>query len=434
MLTILGFAMVATFMVLIMLGRLSPLVALILVPIAFGVLAGAGPGLGPMMLSGVKALAPTAIMLLFAILYFCLMTDAGLFDPLIRRILKLVKGDPLWVLIGTAFIGLVTALDGDGAPTYVICVSALTPIYKRLGLKSQQMATVLMMCVGTMHLVPWGGPTARAAVAMHVNVAEVFVPLLPVMLAGVVYILAAATAMGLQERRRLGAALSCGSLEVDDGTVAGRLRGEKRVLFYFNLALTILLLAAMIADVFPIPILFMIATALALAVNCPSIQRHRDLVAAHSYTALAVVGIVLAAGVFTGILTGSGMLAAMSQSILSVTPSWAGPYLAPATTLVSGPATYLLSNDAFYFGLLPALAKTASVYGITPVQMARASLIGQPLHMLSPLVASTYLLVSLLDLNYGANQYRSVLWVVGLILVMLASALGMGIIPLHASL
>ena len=95
----LAFAMVATFMTLIMTKRMSALIALILVPTAFAILSGFAAGLGDMMMAGVKDLAPTGVMLVFAILYFGLMIDVGLFDPLIKLIVRLVEGDPVRILI-----------------------------------------------------------------------------------------------------------------------------------------------------------------------------------------------------------------------------------------------------------------------------------------------------------------------------------------------
>ncbi|NWE36996.1 SLC13 family permease, partial [Pseudomonas gingeri] len=125
--------------------RLSPLVALLLVPIVFACLAGFAPQLGGMMYDGLKMLAPTGIMLTFAILYFCLMTDAGLFNPLIKVILRLVKGDPRKIVVGTAVLGLCVGLDGDGATTYIIATAAFLPLYRLTGIRLQVMATVLLM-------------------------------------------------------------------------------------------------------------------------------------------------------------------------------------------------------------------------------------------------------------------------------------------------
>lgn len=163
MLTLLAFAMVATFMFLIMTKRLSALIALILVPIAFALIGGFAAGLGPMMLDGIRTLAPTGVMLMFAILYFAIMIDSGLFDPAVRKILRLVKGDPLKVSLGTAALAMIVSLDGDGSTTYMICVAAVLPLYSRLGMSPLVMACLIMLSSGVLNMTPWGGPTARAA-------------------------------------------------------------------------------------------------------------------------------------------------------------------------------------------------------------------------------------------------------------------------------
>ncbi|MEJ5128297.1 citrate:proton symporter [Comamonas sp. MYb21] len=426
----LGYGMVVCFMVLIMTKRMSALVALALVPIVFGLVVASPDAIGKMMIDGVTKLAPTGVMLTFGILYFSVMSDAGLFDPLVRRVVRFVKGDPLKLLVGTAVMGTAVALDGDGATTYVICAAALLPIYRRLGVKLQYMATVLLMSIGIMNIVPWGGPTARAAAAMHIDVSEVFIPLIPAMLVGFAYQVGVAALFGLRERRRLGV-LSDPQELPNPGNEAGEQPQWRRPRMMLpNLLLTIALMFCLVKGVLPLPVLFLIATALALMLNYPQLKDQQERLAAHSSNVLAVVSLIFAAGIFTGILTGTGMLKAMSDGLLDIIPTWLGPYMAPVTALLSAPATYALTNDAFYFGVLPLLANTASAYGITPAEMARASLLGQPIHLLSPLVASTYLLVALLDLNYGDNQKASLLWVFGLVIAMVTGALLLGVIPL----
>ena len=192
MLTLLAFAMVATFMFLIMTKRLSALIALILVPIAFALIGGFAAGLGPMMLDGIRTLAPTGVMLMFAILYFAIMIDSGLFDPAVRKILRLGKGDPLKVSLGTAALAMIVSLDGDGSTTYMICVAAVLPLYSRLGMSPLVMACLIMLSSGVLNMTPWGGPTARAASALHVDPADIFVPMIPAMIAGLLAIFAIA--------------------------------------------------------------------------------------------------------------------------------------------------------------------------------------------------------------------------------------------------
>ena len=206
MLVILGFLMIAVFMYLIMSRRATPVAALILVPVAFGIAAGAGGDIGDMVMEAVGELAPTAALLFFAITYFGIMIDVGLFDPLIRKILRLVGHDPVKVVVGTAALSAVVSLDGDGSTTFIIVTSALLPVYLRLGMSPVVLTCVAAITNGVLNVVPWGGPTARAAAALGVSPTDVFVPMIPSMLAGIAAVLVLAWLLGRAERRRIGRA------------------------------------------------------------------------------------------------------------------------------------------------------------------------------------------------------------------------------------
>ncbi|WP_309645928.1 citrate:proton symporter [Phenylobacterium sp.] len=433
MLTLLAFAMVASFMTVIMTGRVSALVALIVTPVLFGVLAGFGSELGPMMLEGVRSLAPTGVMLAFAILYFGLMTDAGLFDPLVRLIVRVVHGDPVRIVVGSAVLALLVSMDGDGSTTYLICCTAMIPLYRRMGLNPLILACLLMLACGVTNITPWGGPTARAASALGLEPAAIFVPMIPAMLAGAVFILAVAYVLGRRERRRLEWLSADGRLHVPDDLAEDLVRGndltERPRLIWLNAALTASLLGALVAGLLPLPVLFMIATALALLLNYPSLDAQKARIAAHAPNILPVITLIFAAGIFTGVLNGTGMTDAMAGSVVGAIPPSLGPYMAPITALISMPFTFFISNDAFFFGILPILSEAAGAYGIAPEEMARAALTSQAVHLLSPLVPSTYLLVGLVRVELAQHQRYTLPWAVGLSLVLLAAAILTGVTP-----
>jgi citrate-Mg2+:H+ or citrate-Ca2+:H+ symporter, CitMHS family len=432
MLTFLGFAMVMTFMFLIMTKRLSALIALIIIPILFALIGGFAAGIGPMMLEGITKLAPTGVMLMFAILYFSLMIDAGLFDPPVRMILRMVKGDPVKVAVGTAALALIVSLDGDGATTYMICVAALLPLYSRIGMKPVIMAGLIIMAGGIMNMTPWGGPTARAASALGVDPFDVFVPMIPAMAIGAVLLFTIAWMYGIRERSRLGVLKLPDehTEETSEISVSQTPEARRPRLLWVNAALTAALMVTLIAGVLPLPVLFMVAFSIAMIINYPCLEQQKERIAAHAGNVLAVVGLIFAAGIFTGILSGTGMVDAMSKSLLSIIPDSMGPYLSVITALVSLPFTFFMSNDAFYFGILPVLSEAASHYGIEPVEMARASIVGQPVHLLSPLVPSTYLLVGLAKIEIGDLQKFALKWASAICLIIMASALLIGAFPL----
>lgn len=445
MLTLLGLGMILCFMYLIMSRRLTPLVALTLIPVIFTLIAyGLGyffeslshiqiNELGEMMLDGVKKLAPTGVMLLFAILYFAIMIDTGLFDPSVKFILRLVKGDPLKVVLGTITLTIIVSLDGDGSTTYMICVAAMLPLYKRLGMSPLIMACLMLLSSGIMNLTPWGGPTARAASALQVDPSDVFVPMILPMLFAIAWLYFLGFMYGRMERKRLGII----DIDVSHGDsiqISNNPEANREHLRWFNGLLTLGLMICLVKGVLPMPILFMIALCIALVVNYRDIDMQKSLVAHHAGAALNVVGIIFAAGIFTGLLTGTGMVDAMSKELVAIIPQSMGPYLAPITAVLSMPLTFFMSNDAFYYGVLPILSEAASHYGIEPVEMARASIVGQPVHLLSPLVPSTYLLCGLAGIEFGQHQKFTIKWAIITCLVMLASALVFGMFPFYSTL
>ncbi|MGW0393728.1 CitMHS family transporter [Streptomyces sp. NPDC003042] len=482
MLTFLGFAMIATFLVLIMLKKMSPIAALVLIPALFCVFAGKGAHLGDYVIDGVGKLAPTAAMLMFAIVYFGVMIDVGLFDPIVRGILRFCKADPMRVVVGTAVLAAIVSLDGDGSTTFMITVSAMYPLYKRLGMSLVVMTGVAATANGVMNTLPWGGPTARAATALKLDAGDIFVPMIPALAVGLVCVFILSYVLGLRERRRVGVLALPGQELLEEslvpagsgakgGAAAARTRkggagstpvatgsAEDRTepaesaasptppendgfqgldpnratlrprLYWFNAGLTVVLLTAMIMELLPIPVLFLLGAALALTVNFPHMPDQKARIAAHADNVLNVAGMVFAAAVFTGVLTGTGMVKHMADWLVDAIPEGMGPHMALVTGLLSLPLTYFMSNDGFYFGVLPVLAEAGAAHGVSPLEIARASLVGQALHMSSPLVPAVYVLVGMAKVEFGDHTRFTVKWAALTSLVVLAAGMLFGII------
>ncbi len=429
MLAWLGFATVATFVTLIMTKRLSAVVALIIVPIVFGLVAGAGGGIGGMMLEGIVQVAPIALMLSFAILYFGIMMDAGLFDPLVNAILRRVGRDPLRIAIGTALMSAFVSIDGDGTTTALIVITALLPVYRAVGMNVLILATLLGLTNSLMNFVPWGGPAARAAAALEVDlVSDLFLPLVPAVAVGLAATFALAWYLGMGERKRLG--FAAGSAPFEPVMHETRDKPERRPrLFWFNLVLTVLLVVGMVTGLAPLPALMMGGFAIAVTVNYPSLQEQRERLGSHAENLMMVVALIFAAGSFTGIVEGTGMLAAMGDGLVNIVPPSMGPYMAPITAVLSLPLTFLMSNDAYYFGIVPVLAETAANYGVPAEAIGRASLLGQPVHALSPLLAPIYLACGLLGVEVGDAQRFALKYAILASLIVIVAALGVGAIP-----
>lgn len=418
MLALLGFLTIATFLYLILSKRVSVIVALILVPIVFGLFTSERANLGSMILDGVSGVAPTGIMLAFAILFFGLMNSVGLFDPIISKVLKMVKGDPLKIVIGTAVIGMVTHLDGSGASTFLITIPALLPLYDRLGMSRLVLAGVVALSAGTMNLVPWGGPTARAASALGVEANSLFTPVIPAMIAGLIWVLFVSYLLGKKERERLGVKEL--QYEFNQELSEKELSLKRPKLYWFNLLLTILTIIALVKVWLPLPIVFMVSFAVALIVNYPKPKDQQDRITEQANGMVTVVTIIFAAGIFTGVLSGTGMIEAMANAMVSVIPDSTGSFMALLVAITSMPLSLVFTPDAYYFGVLPILSETASAFGVNPVEIGRAAILGQMTtgFPLSPLTASTFLLIGLAGVELGDHQRFIFKWAFGTTIVM----------------
>lgn len=430
-----GFAMVISFMVLIMSKRLSAVTALAFVPLIFAIFLGAGPNVGDYIMEGMVQVAPTAVMLMFAILYFGIMIDVGLFDPLVDRIVRWVKNDPLKVTMGHMALATIVGLDGDGTTTILVTTSAMLPIYRRLGMRPMIFALVGSMAGTLTNLIPWGGPPARVAASLNVNLIDLFVPMIPTMLIGLAVAFCIAWYYGVKERARLGR--DAVDITNQDELVENALQKFERdpdarrpKLVLVNFALTMVMMACVILHVAPPAVTFLIAFAAALLINYPRLDDQRKRIISHAPNVITMLSMVLAAGAFTGVLSGTGMVDAMAQGVVQVVPEPLGPYMAVITAFLSIPMTFFLSNDAFYFGILPVLSEAGAAYGISPEEMGRASMLGQPVHGLSPLVASLYLKMAIIGLDLADYQRFAMRWMILLSFVIIAAAIATMIIPI----
>jgi citrate-Mg2+:H+ or citrate-Ca2+:H+ symporter, CitMHS family len=431
MLALLGFLTIATFLLLIMTKRLSVIVALVLVPSVFGLFSGFGAELGPMMLEGLQKVAPTGIMVGFAVLYFGLMMDTGLFDPIISRIIRIVKGDPLKIVMGTAIVTMLVALDGDGASTFMITISAFLPIYKRLRMNPLVLSGVVALGAGVMNIAPWGGPTARAMSVLETDSTQLFNPILPAMVVGIVWVLFSAYWLGKKERERLGVVDLIVNHEVLMETSA-TVEGKRPNLFLFNLLLTIMLLVALVMAWIPMPVLFIVAFVIALLVNYPNFEEQQKRISSHASNVVLVSSMIFAAGIFTGILTGTKMIDEMAISLVSVIPDQVAGFLPLLVAVTSMPLSFVFTPDAYYFGVLPILTETAVNFGMDPIEIGRAAILGQMTtgFPLSPLTASTFILIGMTGVNLGEHQKFIFKWAFGTTIVMTIIALITGAISI----
>lgn len=417
--------------------KLSPMAALILVPFLGALLAGFSLSeTGGFATDGIKTIAPVVGMFVFAILFFSILNDAGTLDPIISRILATVGERPARIVLGTAALGVIAHLDGSGASTFLVTVPAMLPLYDRLGMDRRVLACTVAMAAGTANMLPWGGPTLRAASALEVPVSDLYLPMLPVQLAGFATVALFAWYLGKREERRLGlsaigngAVIGSGAAPVQTASTPTADESLTRPkLFWVNIGLIVVVLGAMIAELMPPVLCFMLGTILALMINYPNVAEQRARVDAHAKAALMMASVLLSAGAFIGIMQGTEMIPAMASFAASHIPADQAGHMPAILGIFSMPLSMLFDPDSFYFGILPVLAEAGSALGVDPVNMGRAAIIGQMTtgFPVSPLTPATFLLVGLCGIDLGEHQKFTFgfLWAISIVMTIVAVLIG----------
>jgi CitMHS family citrate-Mg2+:H+ or citrate-Ca2+:H+ symporter len=431
MLAFLGLATVLILLALIMSRVVSPLVALIVVPTAAALIGGFGLQTAQFISTGLQQTASVAAMFVFAILYFGIMTDAGMLDPIVDRILRAVGTRPPRIVMGTALLALLVHLDGSGAVTFLVTVPAMLPLYERLQMDKRILACVASMAAGV-NFLPWTGPTLRASAALHVSTTELFRPLIPVQIVGLAFVFVVAYLLGRREERRLGPSLVEALAERARPMTPEQqaLRRPRR--FWINVLLTILLMAVMVGGLVDPAVMFMVGTAAALAINYPACDAQRLRVDAHAKAAVMMAAILLAAGAFTGIMKGSGMLSAMAVSVVHAVPPAMALHIPFALGLASMPLSLLFDPDSFYLGALPVIAEVGSTLGVPPIQFGQAALLGQMTtgFPVSPLTPATFLVVGLTGIELSEHQRYTAPFLFAASVLMTIASVALGVFPL----
>ena len=441
--------MIAVFMFVVMTKKLSPLVALCSIPLVFALIMLIATGnisqwtlLGDWVMNGLGTTANTGILLLFAILYFSIMLDAGLFDPITKKMIEFAKGDPMKVLIATSVVAAAISMNGDGTTTTLVCCAAFLPIYEKLGMKKMNLAVLVILQNTVMNLLPWGGPTVRAAAAMS---GDILSYLMPGMIISVIFnIVVVARYMGKKERERLGVH-EFTQAEIDELTAIDdpdTLAIRRPQNWAFNAIMTIVLIAWLVAGSFieaislPNQMLFIVGTILALLVNYPNLKDQSARIGDNGGDAVQVVILIFGAGIFMGLFQGDSELGlsmsdAVAQSLITIIPQQLAGFWGLIVCLISAPGTFFISNDGFYFGVMPAIAEAGYAYGFTGLQMALASLMGQAFHLLSPLTAFIYLLLRLTGQDLGEWQRAAGKWAACIFVIFIVTIMATGAIPLY---
>ena len=398
MVAAIGFLMIIVIVALLLKGKMSPIVVLVIVPSIAALILGHNPvDVANMIKEGVKTTTNNGILFIFSVIYFGVLSDTGLFDIIVDWLVKKAGSNVIAVTVATAIIATIAHLDGTTATTVLITIPALYPVYKRMNIDPKILLCITGACMGVMNLLPWGGPTARAATVLQMDANDLWHILIPVQIIGLILNIVLAVLLGMMAIRS-GAGKGKGEVvEVDQKAAAEADALRKHgALLGFNLILTIAVIAILSAGIATSYVVFMVALCILLAVNYPDQKLQDKLIKKHAPAALIISATLFAAGAMVGVFDGTGMLEAMANAIMGVIPAALGKYIHVIFGLLALPLGLCIGTDAYFYGIMPLVMQVGETYGVASLSTATAMIIGKNIAlMVSPLVPATFLAIGL---------------------------------------
>lgn len=433
-LTIIGFVMVIAIVTLLLKGKMSPIVVLIFVPAIAALAAGYSvTDVGGFIKSGVETTMNNAILFIFSVIFFGVMSDVGVFDIIVDFLVKKAGANVIAITVVTAIIAVISHLDGATATTVLISIPAMYPIYKRMNIRPHVLLCIVAAGMGVMNLLPWGGPTARAATVLGMDANDLWHILIPIQVLGVIVTLTLAVILGMIEKRRgagcqKGAGDDAGEEKKTDSSADALKRPR---LLWINVLLTVGLIASLMVNIVTSYVVFMMFLSVALIINFPSLKEQDGRIKAHAPSALIISATMIAAGAMVGILTETGMLTAMANSLISIIPSFLGRFIHLIFGIFALPLGMMVGTDAYFYGIMPLVMEVGQQYGVSSLNTALTMIIGKNVGlMISPLVPATFLAIGLVDVELKDHIKFSFKWLFGVSAITLLGGFLLGIITL----
>lgn len=382
---------------------------------------------------GVKGVHGTAILFIFSVLFFGVMTDAGMFDKIIGALMKKVGNNVIGVTLMTCLIAIIGHLDGGGASTFLITIPAMLPVYKRLHMRRETLLLICVTSMGVMNLLPWGGPTMRAASVLGVEPNDLWSQIVPMQVVGLVLAVGTAIFWGFQEKKRIA---KLGDAAVEDAGKYDDSESEEKnnelarpKNFIFNVILTLAVIIVLVMDIFPSYYVFMVGCALGILVNYRGKKLQNSIIKSHAASGLTMASTIMCAGVFLGVLSKSGIMEKMAIMMAGVIPASMGKFLPIIIGVLSVPLALLFDTDSYFYGLLPVLISVGNQFGVNPAHIAIAMVVCRNCAtFISPVAPATYLGIGLAGVEIKDHIKYCFGWQWGVSLICLVAGLILGVI------
>ncbi len=365
-LAVLGFATMIVITVVLLKNKMSTLLAFTVIPLIAAILAGGDPSsIGQWISKGISKTYSITLMMLFSLPYFMLLADVGVFDDIVKAIMKRVKISAPVICVLTVIVACICELDGSITSVFLITVPLMLPLYEKFGIDKRILPFLICIAILTMCNTPWNPKILRAATLLDMDNAStaVFLKLVPIQIFMIVLLIGVALFFGIKQKKN-----HEGEVQISNEELLAQFKDTdltRHNMLAFNLILTVFLIFCLIVfEDIPQYYVFAFGLVIALQANFKDLKQQTKLLKKYASSLFPVAPAVLLSGVVVGVMQESGMLDAMVQALMAIVPSALGPYLYIVIALFSTPLMLLFTNDTWFYALMPLVGAFSAQYGV----------------------------------------------------------------------
>lgn len=373
---------------------------------------------------GVKSVTDTAALFVFSILFFSVLNASGFFTKILNAFLSKMKAN-ISSLHSYCFYCCCCTFRWFGCFSFLIVIPALLPIYERLSIRKTSMLLIITSAMGVMNVIPWGGPTLRAATNIGMDANLLWHHIIPIQIVGLVLSLLLA--------------IWIAKIEIKRGAGAGNLSGinlnieksehHNEKWFWLNLLVAIGVIGLLISGIIPSYICFMIGLAIILPLNYPNLKTAKKVLDRASGGAMLMYITLIGAGILIGVFDKSGIMEKMGVLILNFVPDYLGAYIPLMVGILAVPMAIIFCTDSYFYGVMPIVLSVTKAFGAEPLTIAIIMVIARNCAtFISPVVPATLLGCGLAEVNIKDHIKRSFFYIWGISIICLIFAEVAGII------
>lgn len=379
--------------------------------------------------TGLNSTLNTAALFTFAVVFFNVLGDAGLFDAIVAWIMKFMGNSISVILLMTCLLTTISHLDGSGATTWLITAPTMLPLFKKMKVSPVIMMLYIALVSGVVNMLPWTSALARVSASTGVDARELWTTLIPTQIVGIVLMYVSCFIVGPILQKRGSGMTDAEFAELKESMLKPSepvLKVSKGVLVFDGIFLVVLVICLLMGWI-NTNVAFMIGLSIALIVNCKGAKEMTSQIKKHGANALNMVMIIFSIGMLVGVMKDTGMMSAMTDTLLSLMPESMGKHLTFIIALISVPLSMVVGSDTLYMVMAPIFGNMAIAYGGTMMAGAAACTVGACVAVNLCLVAPTpYLALGLCGVEMKDNLRYCFLptWALGIILAIVGAISG----------